>query len=252
MNSVLDMFKCPNVYYYKNLGYQKKLYTSTGEKPEENSEILVTGIPEKATVYDLALFFEQIGKLFDVKLISTLNGTENKGFGYVRYFSKALAQKAQKTLSNKPFKGVLLSLHTTVENCRIFLWGIPLDKSKNEVWEALIDTYGINNIVDVLVRKSCLDSSKNRGFAILKFATHEEAVCFKFNYGSNLNLFDQKLIVDWALPVKENFTSKADQIRSEVSTILITSFICYIQTVYLSIVSSPYFCLIFLKLRIPF
>lgn len=217
------MLDCPNVYYYKNLGYQKKLYTSTGVKPEENSEILVTGIPQKATVYDLALFFEKIGQLFDVKLISTPNGSENKGFGYVRYFTKALAQKAQKTLSNKSFKGVLLSLHTTIKNCRIFLWGIPTDKTKNNVWEALIDTYDINNIVDVIVRQSCIDSTKNRGFAILKFATHEEAVYFKINYGSNLNLFDQKLVVDWALPVRETYTSKSDfssEISSEVSTIL--------------------------------
>lgn len=217
---MLEILDCPNVYYYKNLGHQKKLYTSINGKPEDNGGILVTGIPQEATVYDLALFFEQIGRLFDVKLIS--NGPQNKRFGYVRYFSQVVAQKAQKALSNAPFKGVLLSLHTSLKNCRIFLWGIPTDKTKNDVWEALIHTYNINNIVDVMVRQSCINSTKNKGFAILKFATHEEAVYFKVNFGSKLNLFDQKLVVDWALPVKKTCTSKADfQIRSEVSTVIL-------------------------------
>ncbi|KAL1513747.1 hypothetical protein ABEB36_003117 [Hypothenemus hampei] len=92
----------------------------------------------------------------------------------------------------------------SLDNCRIFLGGISIYMTKDDVWKELSSCYGVTNIVDVIMYRKYGQQSQNRGFAFLEFRTHEEAAYFRSKFQNKLILFGYKLLVDWSIPVMEN------------------------------------------------
>lgn len=192
-------------YCYEDGPFRKILYNpskKSGFVPEKESEIFVSGIPEAATVHDLARFFETVGEIFQTKLMMRGQFLPNRGFGFVTYIDKATAKKALKELKQKSFMGgPCIFLQKSVDNCRIFVGGVPAKKTKDEIWHELRNTYDVNNIVDVIAYRSYSNPKHNRGFVFLEFRTHEEASHFRAKYADKLYLFGKLLLVDWSVPI---------------------------------------------------
>ncbi|XP_030765276.1 RNA-binding protein 47-like [Sitophilus oryzae] len=132
------------------------------------------------------------------------HGVSNRGFAYVTYMNSTLARKAMKELSSKVFLGTtVLSMELSIDNCRIFIGGLPVHKTKKEIWHQLIELYNVTNIVNVIVYKNYFNSSYNRGFVFLEFGTHEEASHFRAKFQDKLALFGRQVFVDWSIPVQE-------------------------------------------------
>lgn len=69
--------------------------------------------------------------------------------------------------------GRLLGVCASVDNCRLFVGGIPKTKKREEiVCEMRKVTDGV---VDVIVYPSAADKSKNRGFAFVEYESHRAA-----------------------------------------------------------------------------
>lgn len=193
-------------YCFENSMYRKKLFSPLKKSdfvPEKYSEIFVAGIPYEANIYELTEYFEQIGNLFQVKLMTKPGGELNRGYAFVTFLNHSLAVKALEKLASIPFKGRLLTMKISMDNCRIFVSGIPPTKTKDQIWQTLISTYKIQNIVNVLTYRDYKNARFHRGFAFLEFRTHEEAAYFRAKYWDKLVLFGKKCLVDTALPVVE-------------------------------------------------
>lgn len=80
--------------------------------------------------------------------------------------------------------------------------GVPVTKSKDEVWQQL-QVKGIRNIVDVIMYRSYSNRAHNRGFVFLEFQTHEDAARFRSKYDKCLELFDRPVVIDWSVPIPE-------------------------------------------------
>ncbi|KAH1018268.1 hypothetical protein HUJ05_006074 [Dendroctonus ponderosae] len=192
---------------FEDSNYRKKMYSplkNDGFVPEKHSELFVTGIPQKSSIHDLLQFFEQIGEVFEIKLMTKPDGVQNRGFAYVTYMNKQLAKMALIKLKDKLFQNkTKLNLQLSVDNCRIFINGIPTNKSRYDVRNVLRYDYRIENIVDVITYRSYANPAHNRGFAFLEFRTHEEASYFRAKYWDKLYMFGKKMSVTWAIPLKE-------------------------------------------------
>lgn len=69
--------------------------------------------------------------------------------------------------------GRLLGVCASVDNCRLFVGGIPKTKKREEiVCEMKKVTDGV---LDVIVYPSAADKSKNRGFAFVEYESHRAA-----------------------------------------------------------------------------
>lgn len=192
-------------YISESIKYQRVLYSPLKKKgflPVNGSEVFVRQIPLEETERDLLKFFQAAGKVFQVRLMMHENGKTNRGFGYVTYFDTSMAKTAVTTLNNVPYKDRYLIIENSLNNCRLFIGGIPTYKRKDQVWQELCSK-GVKNIIDVIMYRSYSDRAENRGFVFVEFRTHEEAAYFRARYGKTLKLWDNPVVVDWSVPIPQ-------------------------------------------------
>lgn len=69
--------------------------------------------------------------------------------------------------------GRLLGVCASVDNCRLFVGGIPKTKKREEILTEMRKV--TDGVVDVIVYPSAADKSKNRGFAFVEYESHRAA-----------------------------------------------------------------------------
>lgn len=191
-------------YCIERVKFQTIAYCNLKKKgfhPENGSELYVKRIPFYVRVEDLIRYFGQVGKIFQIRLMMTEDFNENRGYAYISYMNATMAHEALKKLNQKCFGGVNLSIEPSLNNCRIFVGGVPVTKTKDEVWQQL-QKKGIN-VVDVIMYRSYTQRAHNRGFVFVEFKTHEDAARFRAKYINNLKLWDIPLVIDWSVPIPE-------------------------------------------------
>ncbi|XP_014681096.1 PREDICTED: probable RNA-binding protein 46 [Priapulus caudatus] len=91
----------------------------------------------------------------------------NRGYAFCMFTNKEDASTAVKQLSNYEIrKGRYLGVCPSIDNCRLFVGGIP----KNEMKQELTD-----GVVHVIVYPSATDKSNNWRFAFLEYDSHRPA-----------------------------------------------------------------------------
>lgn len=69
--------------------------------------------------------------------------------------------------------GRLLGVCASVDNCRLFVGGIPKTKKREEI---LVEMRKVTDgVIDVIVYPSAADKAKNRGFAFVEYDSHRAA-----------------------------------------------------------------------------
>jgi hypothetical protein len=76
-------------------------------------------------------------------------------------------------------KGRLLGACQSVDNCRLFVGGIPKSKKKMEILEEMRKV--TEGVVDVIVYPSAADKSKNRGFSFVEYKVKIEKITTYLN-----------------------------------------------------------------------
>ena len=118
----------------------------TGPPPTKGSEVFVGKIPRDLMEGELLSVFQSVGPVFEIRLMMDSNGA-NRGFAFVTFATPADAGKAIQQLNRyeiRPsrFIGVIRSM----DNCRLFVGGIPKDKSEEDIREEM------SRITDGVVR----------------------------------------------------------------------------------------------------
>jgi len=67
-------------------------------------------------------------------------------------------------------KGRTLGVCSSVDNCRLFVGGIPKSRKKEEILAEIRKV--TENVEDVIVYPSAADKNKNRGFAFVEYTSH--------------------------------------------------------------------------------
>lgn len=96
-----------------------------GPPPPRGSEVFVGKIPRDCFEDELVPVFERAGSMYEMRLMMEYSG-QNRGYAFVVYRSPAEAKEAARVLNNYEIrKGRTLGICMSVDNCRLFVGGIP-------------------------------------------------------------------------------------------------------------------------------
>ncbi|XP_076856757.1 APOBEC1 complementation factor isoform X2 [Brachyhypopomus gauderio] len=170
--------------------------------PERGSEIFVGKLPRDLFEDELVPLCEKFGKIYEVRMMMDFNGN-NRGYAFVTFSTKQEAKNAMKQLNNYEIRnGRLLGVCASVDNCRLFVGGIPKTKKKEEILAEMKKV--TDGVVDVIVYPSAADKSKNRGFAFVEYTSHRAAAMARRKLlPGRIQLWGHAIAVDWAEPEVE-------------------------------------------------
>ncbi|KAL4225766.1 APOB1 complementation factor [Mactra antiquata] len=173
-----------------------------GPPPGRGCEIFVGKIPRDCFEDELVPAFEKIGNIYELRLMMDFSGS-NRGYAFVMYTNRNDAQKAVREMNNFEIRrGRLLGVCPSVDNCRLFVGGIPKNKTKEEIMSEMKKV--TEGVTDVIVYPSAMDKSKNRGFAFVEYANHRAAAMARRKLiPGRILLWGHQIAVDWAEPEQE-------------------------------------------------
>jgi len=170
--------------------------------PARGCEVFVGKIPRDCFEDELVPVFERFGVIYEVRLMMDFNGA-NRGYCFVTYSTRNEAKRAARELNdfeirNRRFLGACLS----VDNCRLFVGGIPRNKNRQEILDEMRTV--ADGVVDAIVYPSITDKTKNRGFAFVEFESHRAAAMARRKLlPGRVQLWGQPIAVDWAEPEQD-------------------------------------------------
>ncbi|KAM9716915.1 APOBEC1 complementation factor isoform 1-T1 [Menidia menidia] len=173
-----------------------------GPPPERGSEIFVGKLPRDLFEDELVPLCEKFGKIYEVRMMMDFNGN-NRGYAFVTFSTKQEAKAAMKQLNNYEIRnGRLLGVCASVDNCRLFVGGIPKTKKREEILAEMRKV--TDGVVEVIVYPSAADKSKNRGFAFVEYESHRAAAMARRKLlPGRIQLWGHPIAVDWAEPEVE-------------------------------------------------
>ena len=108
-----------------------------GEVPSKGCEVFVGKIPRDLFEDEIFPVFEQIGQIYELRLMMDFDG-RNRGFCFVTFTKKSHARQAISKLNNFEIrKGRTLGVCSSVDNCRLFVGGIPKSRKKEEILQEI-------------------------------------------------------------------------------------------------------------------
>lgn len=204
-----DMFgKCLDL--VNNTGYQiiqcngQRVYRRENDdkKPRRGSEIFVGKLPRDLFEDELVPLFNKIGPIHQLRLMMDFNG-KNRGFCFISYYSSIHANSAVSIMNGfeiRPKKRI--GVYKSLDNCRLFVGGIPIVKTREELKTSL-EKY-VQGIVDVIMYPSRDNPRENRGYAFIEFESHSQAAMARRNLSPGaLILWNVPILVDWADPIPD-------------------------------------------------
>lgn len=173
-----------------------------GPPPPKGCEIFIGKIPRDCFEDELVPVFETIGEIYELRLMMDFSGT-NRGYAFVMYKNILDAKEAVRRLDNYEVrKGRFLGVCKSVDNCRLFVGGIPKTKTREEVKEAMSNV--TEGVVNVILYASITDKTKSRGFAFVEYESHRAAAMARRKLiPGKVELWNHEIAVDWAEPEPE-------------------------------------------------
>ena len=134
-----------------------------------------------------------------MRLMMNYSGT-NRGYAFVMFMNKRDALRAVRDMNNYEIrKGRLLDVCPSVDNCRLFVGGIPKTKTKGEIIKEMRKV--TDGVVDVIVYPLAIDNFKNWGFAV-EYKSNRTAL-IAIRKLIPVKLWGRTIYVHWAEPEQD-------------------------------------------------
>nr|XP_043624840.1 heterogeneous nuclear ribonucleoprotein Q [Erigeron canadensis]XP_043624841.1 heterogeneous nuclear ribonucleoprotein Q [Erigeron canadensis] len=182
--------------------------------PPHGSEIFIGGLTREVVEEDLRDLCEPFGEVVEVKLVKNRDTNESKGFAFVAYRTKDVAQEAIKELHNKEYKGRTLRCSLSETKYRLFIGNVPKEWTEAE-FKKLIDETGPGAELVELI-KDPQNPSRNRGFAFVEYYNNACADYSRQKLASATFKFDGNApTVTWADPkITPDHSAAASQVKA--------------------------------------
>ncbi|KAK9905524.1 hypothetical protein WJX75_001554 [Coccomyxa subellipsoidea] len=143
-------------------------------EPPHGTEVFVGGIPRTASEEQLKVFAEAVGEVHAVVLLKDpQNNEQNRGFGFVKFKTRAAATDALEKLAGKQladFPGQNLRVAPSQSKHKLYVGNIPRELSKDALKEQLDAVVKGVEVIELLMSKEY--PGQNRGFSFIEFYNH--------------------------------------------------------------------------------
>ncbi|XVF72952.1 hypothetical protein PTKIN_Ptkin12aG0161800 [Pterospermum kingtungense] len=181
--------------------------------PPHGSEVFIGGLPKDASEEDLTELCEPIGEIFEIRLIKDKESGESKGYAFVAFRSKEVAQKAIEELHNKEYRGKTIRCSLSETKNRLFIGNIPKGWNEDE-FRKVIDGVG-PGVENIELIKEPQNTNRNRGFAFVLYYNNACADYSRQKMSSpNFKLDENTPTVTWADPKSTPDHSAALQVKA--------------------------------------
>jgi len=200
---------------------EKKKWDELLALPPQGSEVFLGGLPRDTTEEDLRELCEPLGEIYEVRLMKDKETKENKGFAFVTFTAKDVAQSAIEELHDKDHKGRTLRCSLSQAKHRLFVGNVPKGLSEEEL-TSIIKGKG-PGVVNIEMFKDLHEPSRNRGFLFVEYYNHACADYARQKLSSpDFKVDGSQLTVSWAEP-KGASSSSSDSSSSaaQVKTIYV-------------------------------
>lgn len=166
---------------------------------EPGCEIFVGRLPRDALEGELVPIFASLGQIFECRLMMDFSGL-TRGFCYVTYSTKEMADAAVEFLHGLRIRpnGEKIYCYHSLDNRRLYLEGLPTDKSTVEI------EFAIRNRIPGVCRVILYNSPGyiKLGVGFIEFSNHRFAAnCRKNFWPSKLKLWGVSIFLEWAVPL---------------------------------------------------
>ena len=204
------------------------------EKLPAGTQVHIGKISFSVTIDELIEVFEEVGEIYEMRLmLEPKMPGRNKGFAFVTYYTKEIADEAVKKFNNYVINSKNITCVIAQSNNNLFIGMIPKDKSQEEIKEAFSNE--VSGIVSVLLQpalQSRNTSEKNRGFCFLNFEDYKSAAAARQKLRSKVPIRmwnDHKSYTcDWADPQEEISPELMAQVRVKQLKIIPAIFCCFL------------------------
>ncbi|MBA0686008.1 hypothetical protein Goari_013638, partial [Gossypium aridum] len=178
--------------------------------PPNGSEVFIGGLPKDTSEEDLRELCEAIGEIFEIRLIKDKESGESKGYAFVAFKRKEVAEKAVDELHGKEFRGKTIRCSFSETKNRLFIGNIPKSLNEDDFRKAIESVGpGVENIELI---KDPLNANRNRGFAFVLYYNNACADYSRQKMASaNFKLDGNNPTVTWADPKSSPDHSAASQ-----------------------------------------
>ncbi|CAN8237687.1 unnamed protein product [Cochlearia groenlandica] len=178
---------------------ESEKYSHLLSLPPNGSEVFIGGLPKDVGEEDLRDLCEKIGDIFEVRLVKERDSGESKGYAFVGFKTKDVAQKAIEELHSKEFKGKTIRCSLSETKNRLFIGNIPKSWTEDEFRKVIEDVGpGVENVE---LKKDPTNSTRNRGFGFVLYYNNacadysrQKMIDSSFNFEGNVPT------VTWADP----------------------------------------------------
>ncbi|XWS76818.1 hypothetical protein CRYUN_Cryun01aG0210100 [Craigia yunnanensis] len=181
--------------------------------PPNGSEVFIGGLPKDASKEGLKELCEPIGEIFEIRLIKDKESGESKGYAFVAFKSKEVAQKAIEELHSKELRGKTIRCSLSETKNRLFIGNVPKSWTEDE-FRKVIDGVG-PGVENIELIKDPQNTSRNRGFAFILYYNNACADYSRQKMSSaNFKLDGNTPTVTWADPKSTPDNSAASQVKA--------------------------------------
>lgn len=178
---------------------QRRL-TSVGTEPRiKGAEIFLGRLPRDCYEDELVPLLSRIGRVVELRLMMDFSGS-TRGYAFAMFENSRIARRACDELNGYEIRnGHKIGVVKSIDNCRLFLGGVPKDKTKADFMIELGKM--LDGITNIYVYPSTEDKTLNRGFVFVEFKDHRSAAMARRKLiPGRVMLWDHEVAVDWADP----------------------------------------------------
>ncbi|GAV02107.1 hypothetical protein RvY_12711-2 [Ramazzottius varieornatus] len=184
---------------------------------ERGREIFIGRLPRDLLEDELYRVVSPHGEILEIRLMLSFDSAIiNRGYAFVVFERKQDAKAAIERLDNSEIRpGRRIGVKRSVDNWRLFVGGLPRDKTVEQFEEEIRKHPACSNgIRKVIMYPAVHDKSKNRGFAFVEFGSHREAALARRQLmHDRVTIWNKEICVDWAQPEAEVEPEVMDQVR---------------------------------------
>ncbi|KAL2229627.1 UNVERIFIED_CONTAM: Heterogeneous nuclear ribonucleoprotein Q [Sesamum indicum] len=138
---------------------EKEKHAELLDLPPHGSEVFIGGLSRDVSEEDLRELCEPFGEIFEIRVMKNRDTGESKGFAFVAFRTKDVAQKAIEELHNKEFKGRTLRCSLSETKYRLFIGNVPKGWTDDE----------FRKIIEETGPGDPQNPGRNRGFAFVEY-----------------------------------------------------------------------------------